>query len=425
MGDRVTRQLLKTSDGKPQTGKNVKLRPATSVGAGDDINLPETPAGSGIYRSVADVPHGVYKEVVEYVETGETIVVEPGRACYAIYTDKTKTALIDRLLTDVVRLSAFVADTAVTPTSTNLSDALAHAMDYSKTLVMTDDATLSSSISRDEVLYIDLNGKNLTLNAKITCNRAVIRNGSLTLLIGERSIESSAGICLENVEIMQGAESQFSADPNDCYINVRGLPSTIPGTTSTHPVAIGCAGVSTADRLLLNSTKLGYLQNFVDSLYANLLAVHNWLTSAKRTELDKFANAPLINKNAFGVGDIYGADHTVTGDLFVETVISAPTVGTNILGKVVPSNKLASSAYTADVSVDLTIDPLNKRFINLTGNATITGGPTGGSPDVVFLINSTASGWTVNLLGRSLVVPATHCVIIVWNYATLRWEPCN
>lgn len=425
MGDRVTRQLLKTSDGKPKTGKNVKLRPATSVDAGSDINLPETPSGSGIYRSVADVPHGVYKEVVEFVETGETIVVEPGRACYAIYTDKTKTALIDRLLTDVVRLSAFIADTATAPTSTNLSDALAHAMDYSKTLLMTDDAELSYSISRDKALYIDLNGKHLTLNARITCDRAVIRNGSLTLLVGERSIESSNGICLENVEIMSGADAQFSADPNDRYINVRGLPSTIPGTASTHPVVIGCAGVSTADKLLLNSTKLGYLQNFVDSLYTNLLAIHNWLTSSKRTELDKFANAPLINKNAFADGSIYGADHTVTGDLIVETIVSSPTVGTDKLGKVIPSNKLAKSAYTADLSVDLSIDPLNKRFINLTGNATIVGSPNGGSPDVVFLINSTTSGWNVNLLGKSLVVPATHCVIIVWNYATNRWEPCN
>ena len=425
MGDRVTRQLLKTSDGKPQTGKNVKLRPAYLVGSGEDVSLPETPAGSGIYRSAGDVPHGVYKEVVEYAETGETVVVEPGRACYAIYTDKTKTALIDRLLTDVVRLNGFISDTATEPTSANLSDAMAHAMDYSKTLVLTDDATLSASIARsDKALYIDLNGKNLTLNAKITCERAVIRNGSLTLLVGERSIESSTGICFENVKIAQGADAQFTADPNDRYINVTGLPSAIPGTTSTHPIVIGCAGVSTADKLLLNSTKLGYLQNFVDSLYANLLAVHNWLTSAKRTELDKFANAPLINKNAFLSGSLYGEDHTVTGDLIVETVVSSPSVGTDLNGKVIPSVKLAKSAFTASLSVDLSSDPINKRFINLTGNATITGSPFGGSPDVVFLINSTGSSWVVNLLGSSLGVPALNCKIIVWNYETSSWHPC-
>jgi hypothetical protein len=425
MGDKVTRQLLKTTDGKPSTGKNVKLRPAESFGVGSDINLPETPALSGIYRSVGDVPHGVYKEVIEDTETGETISVEPGRACYAIYTDKTKTALVDRLLTDVVRLSGFAADTASAPTSDNLSDALEHAMDYSKTLVMTDDATLSSSISRgDKALYIDLNGKRLTLNGKITCDKAVIRNGSLLLLEGERSIESSNGICLENVAIIQGADAQFTAAASDRYINVTGLPSAIPGTILTHPIVVGCSGVSTADKLFLNSTKLGYLQNFVDSLYANLLAIHNWLTSARRTELDKFLAAPVVNRNAFSIGDLAGARCTVEEDLFVESIIDAPTVGTDGIGKLIPSVRLANSAYTASVSVDVSYEPENKRFINLVGNTTLSGSPFSGSPDVLFLMNSTGGAITLYSLYQNFSVPANRCVILAWNYATSRWLQC-
>jgi hypothetical protein len=426
VADKVTRQLLKTSDGKPQTGKNVKLRPAYLIGSGSDISLPETPAGSGIYRSAADVAHGVYKEVIDNVETGETVVVEPGRACYAVYTDATKTALVDRLLTDVVRLSGFVADTDALPSSTNLRDAMIHAMNYVKTLVMTDDATLASDLSLStKALYIDLNGKHLTLNAQITCYKAFIRNGYLTLMSGSRSINSSAGICIENVEIMQGADSQFTADPNDRYINVAGLPATIPGTVATRPIVIGCAGVSTADKLFLNSTKLGYLQNFVDSLYSNLLAIHNWLTSGKRTELDKFANAPTNTKNNFEFGDFVGTDATLEGSITIETLQWCPTVGTDANGKVVPSSKLANSAYSAATYADLSVDPINKRFINLTGNVTLGGSPIGGAPDTVFLMNSTGAPISVTLIDYPITVPSMRCVVVAWNYTTNKWQPCG
>ena len=426
MADKVTRQLLKTSDGKPQTGKDVKLRPACLIGSGSDVSLPETPAGSGIYRSAADVAHGVYKEVIDNVETGETVVVEPGRACYAVYTDATKTALIDRLLTDVVRLSGFVADTDAVPSSTNLRDAMIHAMNYVKTLVMTDDATLSSDLALGtKFLYIDLNGKHLTLNAQITCYKAFIRNGYLTLMSGSRSINSSAGICIENVEIMQGADAQFVADPDDRYINVTGLPVDIPGTTITRPIVIGCAGVSSADKLLLNSTTLSRLQNFVDALYANLLAIHNWLTASKRTELDKFVDSPVAFKdnleNDLILIDQIQANGVTTGSAKITLLTNATQLGTDADGDVVPSGRVATSRY-AHTGATLTIDAATKKFIHITQDVTLVNSlGTGQSlPDVIYISSNDFS--TVTSSGIETTIPEDGCLAYIWDYTESKWR---
>lgn len=435
MGDKVTRQLLKVSDGKPSTGKIVKLRPAETIGTGSDIELPETPSGSGIYRSANEVPHGVWKEVINGTETGETLSVEPGRACYAIYTDKTKTALIDRLMTDVVRLSGFVEDAVDLPTSTNLRDAMIHAMTYRKTLVMTDDATLASGISLGSYdLYVDLNGKTLTLNANISCNKAFICNGKISLMTGAQSVSAAIGTAWQDVEFLQGGSTQVTANPDDRYINVRGMPTTIPGTAATKPIVVGCAGAPSVDRLSLTFTKLSYLQNFVDSLYTNLLAVHDWLTSSKRTLLDRFANAPTATTGAFANGDFQGNTANFQ-TLAVETIVDAPRVGTDSSGTVIPSGRDASSSFsqalgtTFSTVLNLNTSPLTKKFISLTNannvnndSVAIQGSPAGGSCDVVYIFNPSTSTPMIQINGGNIIelVP-NEMLIIVWDYAGNKW----
>lgn len=440
MGDKVTRQLLKTTDGKPSTGKIVKLRPAETAGVGSDINLPETPALSGIYRSAADVPHGVWKEVIDGAETGETLSVEPGRACYALYTDKTKTALVDRLLTDVVRLSGFVADTDSVATSANLYSAIIHAMTYKKTLIMTDDVTLSISVSMGAYdLYVDLNGKMLTFAAGITCTKAFFKNGKVALQAGSQSIIASVGTCWENVEFTQNGSSQVTANVDDRYINVRGMPTTIPGTTATKPIVIGCAGVSSPDKLNVTATTLGYLQNFIDTMYANIFNINGWLTSAKRTVLDQFALAPSAMRTAFQNGSIAGdtvAANSVSSASYKTTGMSdVHRLGIDHSGFFVDRGLTeADSTFIAaptgpDIGDAIDVNSLAKKNImfNNSGamqalSARISGSPLSGAPDVIYMMCNGNYAVTVYLDDlRTVAVSPNRVAIIVWNYSTNLW----
>ncbi len=441
MGDKVTRQLLKTTDGKPSTGKIVKLRPAETAGVGSDISLPETPALSGIYRSAADVPHGVWKEVIDGVETGETLAVEPGRACYALYTDKTKTALVDRLLTDVVRLSGFVADADSEATPANLYDAIIHAMTYKKTLVMTDDVTLSSAVSMAAYdLYVDLNGKMLTFAAGITCTKAFFKNGKVALQAGSQSIVASVGTCWENIEFTQNGSSQVTANFDDRYINVRGMPTTIPGTTATKPIVIGCAGVASVDKLNVNSSTLGYLQTFLDSMFLNLQSINNWLTSAKRQVLDQFALAPLAMRTAFQNGSIAGdevAANSVRSASYQTTGLAdVHRLGVDHNGFFVDkgiveaeSTFVVSSVGNAYGDVVVDVNSLGKKNLMFNNNgamatkyASITGAPSTGSPDVIYATCNGAQSVDLYVSPTRVVTIAPGKVaILVWNYSTSTW----
>jgi hypothetical protein len=453
MGDKVTRQLLKTTDGKPSTGKNVKLRPAESLGAGSDINLPETPALSGIYRSVGDVPHGVYKEVIEDTETGETVSVEPGRACYAIYTDKTKTALVDRLLTDVARLSGFIADSSDMPSSDNLFDALSHAGNFKKTLIITDDVELSDSIGlAGTSLYIDLNGKTLTLNAHMSCDKAVIRNGKVRLMTGTRSINSTDGICWENVEFTQGATSQVTDDPNDRYINVLGMPATIPGTASTMPVVIGCRGITTAERLRFTTVTLAKLQNFIDNVYDNILSASNWLTETRRTKLDQFCAASDLTRSQFAL-DTFNGEAVVVKDVVADNLIrSVPlanqdSVSVNEFGTFAPGIPRRLGLYgrssfhvgsLVEPTKEIDLETVPRQFIEVITGFAAAGhsikihgqaAASSGSSDIVYvgLRNVVGSQHTIDMLIHNgdeyvnyVTAPGTLRVL-VWNYQGGWW----
>ena len=350
LGDKIVRRLIDKATGLPITGKTVKavktLDPTLSK------QMPETPSGSGFYVSADEAEHGEYKIYVDNVDSNDTQPVEPGRFNPDWPTDKTRSAWIDRSLSNKVYLSSYLDEGAVeVPTHAMLVAAINQALSSKRELVIDRDVATTALISSTSTndLVIDLNGKQLTLTngAISTAGRIIVSNGTIALPVGSKGVIGAYGTLMFAVNLTGGVTQQVNANPLDSYVKCKGITAR-PGTTATMPTVVGAPAVGSADQLKLTDVgsdagvgRVTSLQSFIDTDMAAVVGnagFSGWLSASRKAEIAKLSDTmPVTMRNALRDGNV-----------LIEGVKSASILGTDSSGKVVPTTSIRLSSLFVD-----------------------------------------------------------------------------
>lgn len=304
MGDRLSRSLKDKITGLPIFGANVVARPKDISGTSGDKLMAETPANSGFYRTADEIDHGTYGIIVGGVDSQDEATVEPGRVKVRKSDGSFLFPLIDKILDAKAFLSGFLGDAVSSPSSADLTMAIAAATGNRKReLVMDVDCTLSSAVTTSEDLYIDLNGRTLSLNASLTSatSRIVVRNGKIVVASGCK-IE---GAVTEFSHVgFSGAGVATFTTQTMTFISCMGLTHLIgAGAAGGIPSVFGGEGNAFADVSQVKLTdpgqdtgsgRLTKLQDLIDTWRDWLVtwkSAVEWLTGAKRTQVDSYLAA--------------------------------------------------------------------------------------------------------------------------------------
>lgn len=314
MADKLVRKLTSKTTGAAITRANVVARPVTASGSSADIQMPETPDGSGIYATANQIDHDTYKIIVNGSDSLDEYTVEPGRVKVRSTGGNLLYPLIDRLLDAKLYLASLLGDASDTATAAQFRTALLTATDSDgsrRTLVLDQDATLSTSTVVSQGLFLDLNGRVLNLSANLTSSnsRIVVMNGRINVAASSLKIQGTSTLFQGCDFIGTGVSSFVQTDPNTTFSGCSGLVK-LPGTevdgVSTAVVSGGSNGFGQASQLKLTSKgknsgsgRLTALQNWIDQTLSDTLrmGVIDWLFASKEV-LDEWINTPVANRNA-------------------------------------------------------------------------------------------------------------------------------
>ena len=294
--DRIYRKLTSKTTGAPITNANVVARPVTSLDSANDVQLLETPTGSGVYVSVSQQPHGTYKIIVNDVDTLDEVTVEPGRVKVKDRNGNPLYPTIDRALGAKMVASGVLSDTTTTMTSAQFIEAIRSVTDSEalhRQLVLDMDVSLDSAHTLNGPLFLDLNGRTLTLNASLTGAYPVrIFNGTIAIPVMGPSIYGS-DTTFVNVKITGPGVYGFPHTARiQTFVACEGLP-TLEGADGSGGMARVCGGdhgFATASQLKLTddgdvkgSGRLARLQSWIDTKFEWAEELISWLSSAKES----------------------------------------------------------------------------------------------------------------------------------------------
>lgn len=326
--DRIYRKLTSKTTGAPITNANVVARPVTSLDSSNDVLLVETPAGSGFYASASQQPHGTYRIIVNDVDSLDEVTVEPGRVKVKDRSGNPLYPTIDRALGAKMVASGVLGDTTSTMTSAQFVEAIRSVTDSDslhRQLVLDMDVSLDSAHSLNGPLFLDLNGRTLTLNASLTGAYPVrISNGTIAVPVMGPTIYGSDATFI-NVKVTGAGvygfvQSSTSQAPRiQTFVACEGLPALDGAEDSSKSVARVCGGdhgFATADQLKLTNDgsvrgagRLGRLQAWIDTKFEWAEPLLTWLSSAK-SALQVWVDMGATKRNALAATTGYDGART-------------------------------------------------------------------------------------------------------------------
>lgn len=308
--DKLVRKITDKTTGAPITDADVVARPVSASGSEADISMPETPPGSGIYASTAQVDHDTYKIIVNSNDSLDEFTVEAGRVEQTLSDSSVSYPLIDRIVGAKLGLAALIDDKALVVTPAQFRSALTAASfsdSVQRELVLDRDVRLEASVALTGDLFLDLNGHELDLAASITSasGSITIRNGSVKSSASGPKVQGSRTV-FESISFSgDGIVSLVLENGSLAFIGCQGLPSLAgaESSTKTSPsVCGGSHGFATVDQLKVTDRnsrtggqRLVDLQNFIND---HVLAVISnagaegtgWLNALRRARLDRWVN---------------------------------------------------------------------------------------------------------------------------------------
>ena len=310
--ERISRSIKDKATNAPVTGAAVFARPVTATGSGADIQLFETPPGSGFYLSENEEEHGTFKILVNGIDSLDEVTTESGRKRVrnrALQDDFFP--LIDKCGIGKIHTYEVVEDNASIDLNTmsSLVSAASSAGNPVRTIVLDCDMVLSAVQYPATNLVIDLNGNKLKINSGIYIdagtNCVTVMNGTLELsTVGSNLPISGSSVTFVSVKFIGSTSSLQKITEGGSSVSIigcTGLPSLAyaGGSGQTAHVVGGSHSFATADQIKLTdpgsdvgSGRLTKLQDLIDTWRDWLVtwkSAVEWLTTSKRDSLDAWA----------------------------------------------------------------------------------------------------------------------------------------